>query len=147
MAFDEFDKLSKRKGLDLKRLSYACANFDCINCDGKIHYLLRKEVSGFRDGEFHGPYKSAKTGEIMGEKEFETVDWDWQHESIQLEGGNIQNPENTPEDSTCECLLCHGRPGYDEWKARGGKIDMDKVKNQGKFAKKELSDSERENLK
>jgi hypothetical protein len=123
-----FKNLANNKGLGFHRLSYACFSLNCIECDGKIHYKLKKEVKGFKgkivDGKlestWHGPYRSAETGEMKGEKEFEEVMWDTTQESVQIEGGVTQNPINTPEGSKCECHHCHGRRGYDEWKARGG---------------------------
>lgn len=126
---DAFKNLAQNKNIGLRRLSYACFSLNCIDCDGFIHYRLKKEVQGFRgemvngilESKWHGQYLSAKTGKMEGEKEYEEVIWDTEQESVQLEGGMSQNPMNTPEGSKCECHHCHGRPGYDEWKARGGK--------------------------
>jgi hypothetical protein len=126
---DTFKNLANKEGLKLHRLSYPCFTLNCIDCDGKIHYKLKKEVKGFKgeivdgklESKWHGQYRSAKTGQIEGEKEYEEVIWDTEQESVMLEGGLTQNPMNTPEGSKCECHHCHGRPGYDEWKARGGK--------------------------
>jgi hypothetical protein len=123
-----FQNLAKKEGLKLHRLSYQCFNLDCVNCDGKIHYKIKKEITGFRgkmvDGvmqsEWHGQYRSARTGKMEGKREFEEIIWDTEMESVQIEGGASQNPMNTPEGSKCECHHCHGRKGYDKWKARGG---------------------------
>lgn len=116
-----FNNLAKNKELKLHRLSYACFSLNCIDCDGVIHYRLKKEIRGYRNGKFYGPYRSAKTGIMVDEPEYEEVIWDTEQESVQLEGGVSQNSINTPEGSKCECHHCHGRKGYDEWKARGGK--------------------------
>jgi hypothetical protein len=124
-----FNNLAKNKEIHFRRVSYACYSLNCIDCDGLIHYRLLKEVKGFVgkmvDGvlqsEWHGQYRSAKTGKMEGEREFEEVFWDTEQESVMLEGGVVQNPINTPEGSKCECHHCHGRRGYKEWKARGGK--------------------------
>lgn len=124
-----FKNLSDNKGISLRRLSYACFSLNCIDCDGIIHYMLKKEIHGFKgeivngilESRWHGQVRNAQTGEMEGEPEYEVVMWDTEMESVQLDGGQSQNPQNTPEGSKCECHHCHGRPGYDEWKARGGK--------------------------
>jgi len=155
--FPEFDEFSKKKGLILHRLSYFCANLKCIECPGTISYKKVVEITGFRgtydeenhkittDGKFHGQYRDAQTGEMVGEKEFE--DWDVEHSSIQLANGEIQNPRNTPEGTQCECMLCHGRPGYDEWKARGGAPKERKQRVKTKPKKREFTDKEKSDLK
>ena len=76
-----FKNLAKNKGLGFHRLSYECFSLNCIKCDGKIHYKLKKEVKGFKgkivdgklESKWHGPYRSAETGEMVGEKEFEEL--------------------------------------------------------------------------
>src|ERR1043165_122614 len=151
--FPEFDEFSKKKGLILHRLSYFCANLRCAECPGTVNYKKVVEITGFRakydeenakvitDNKFHGQYRDAQTGEMVGEKEFE--DWDVEHSSIQLANGEIQNPRNTPEGTRWECMLCKGRQGYDEWKARGG--TQKKVKTKPK--KRELTEKEKSDLK
>jgi len=134
-------------GMRLRRLSWHCANFKCIECDGKIHYKFKKEFRGVRDGKFYGLYRNAMSGEMEGEQLFEDYVWDTEFESVQLDGGQSQNPINTPEGSTCQCHHCHGRPGYKEWKARGGKPKNVFDVPRGSYAKNEMADEQREQLR
>lgn len=131
-----FRALSENKGLTLKRLSWHCANFLCGECDGKIHYHLKK---------FKTQTISATTGKTT--TEWEECNWDTDFESVQLTDGSTQNKQNTPEGSRCECMLCHGRPGYDEWKAEQEKLGPSQTRGRMKIVRREeLSDEERKLL-
>lgn len=97
---DAFRNLAKTPGLTLNKLSYHCASMGCSQCDGRIHYNFKK---------FSHHEVNAKTGEQKDV--YIDFHWDWNHASVQLAGGAIQNPENTPEGSKCECF-CHRSPKY-----------------------------------
>lgn len=134
-----FKRLSEDKFLRLKRLSWQCSNLMCDQCDGFIHYEFKKVKSEYID---------ARTGKKH--QEIENFKWDTEFESVQLEGGQTQNRENTPEGSRCECHHCHGRPGYDKWKKRKQNKDaqLTLYRTQSPiYQKNELSDEEKENLK
>jgi len=129
-----FNAIANNKDLKLKRLSWQCSNLLCIECDGKIHYKVKRVVSETID---------ARTG--IRTPVWEEFEWDTEMQSIQLESGATQNKFNTPEGSICECQMCHGRPGYDDWKARGGKPK--KLAKPSKYKQNELSKEEKEGLK
>ena len=128
-----FKSLAGNKFMKLKRLSWQCSNLMCDQCDGFIHYKFKKVKA---------EYFNIKTGKK--EQEIEDFVWDTDFESVQLEGGVTQNMQNTPEGSQCECHHCHGRPGYDKWKA-GIKAEQSQVVNP--YKQNELSDEARKNLK
>ena len=90
-----FKNLSNRRGLSFNRLSYQCCSLDCNHCDGRIHYNIRR----FKFREF-----DARTGETKDV--YEDYSWDTNHVQVQLEGGLLQDRNNTPEGSKCECF-CH----------------------------------------
>lgn len=138
-----FKALANNKSLTLKRLSWQCSNLMCDQCDGFIHYRFKKVKSEYID---------ARTGKKH--QEIEDFEWNTEFESVQLEGGQIQDKYNTPEGSKCECHHCHGRPGYDKWKKKmqeKNKQPEFKLINTempaSKFKQDELSDEEKENLK
>lgn len=132
-----FKSLADNKSIRLKRLSWQCSNLMCDQCDGFIHYEFKKVKV---------EYFNTKTGKV--EQEIEDFVWDTIFESVQLEGGQIQNRENTPENSKCECHHCHGRPGYDKWKAEKNKTIVSNLSSNitSKYKQNELSDEEKKNL-
>lgn len=97
---DTFKNLAKKTGLDFNKLSYHCASMACSECDKVIRYKFKK----FSHKEFN-----ATTG--IQKDVYEDFVWDYNHASVQLSGGNIQTPKNTPEGSKCQCF-CHRSAKY-----------------------------------
>lgn len=135
-----FKALSSNKDIHTKRLSWQCANLLCAQCDGFIHYKFKKVKT---------EYFNLKTG--RKEQEIEDFEWDTEFNQVQIDGGQIQTKENTPEGSRCECHHCHGRPRYKEWvEGQGQPFSIGKITitDQTKgYTQKELSDEERDKLK
>jgi hypothetical protein len=97
---DAFRNLANKPGLTLNKLSWHCASLGCSDCDGIIRYKFKK----FSHTEFN-----AKTGQANDI--WEDFTWDYNHASVQIEGGDIQTPQNTPEGSKCQCF-CHRSKKY-----------------------------------
>jgi hypothetical protein len=128
-----FNNLSKQEGLILKRRSYQCAiELNCAGCDGTIHYRFKK-------------FKTETIDFNTGQKKMEYEDYEWntEFESIMLTNGATQNRINTPEGSKCECLFCHGRPGYDDWKRKQQLQDTAKMVIH-KYDQNEMAPEERD---
>lgn len=134
---DAFNNLSKKEGMLLHRLSYHCANLDCNVCDGKIHYKIR---------EHKARLWSAATGKFRDE--FEDKEWDPNFTQVQLEGGELQSKENTPEGSKCECFCHKARPkGAGPPRFLPTKAQEELAKSQGKKLHELLSTDDKRELK
>lgn len=140
-GFDDdeaFKNLAKRNGFMFHKLSYFCADIDCKNCDGRIHYNVK---------QFKERLWSAETGKFRDV--YEDIVWNPEFRQVQLEGGVLQNRENTPEGSKCECFCHKSRPknaGPPQF-AQNIPAIPSKLKSEGKKLHEMLSTEEKKNLK
>jgi hypothetical protein len=87
-----------KKGLHFNRTSYWCCTMQCRNCDEIIRYEF--------DYEKPSEVINAQTGRPFDEIQKVHISWDTQLNGQVLTNGQLQDPENTPEGTKCECF-CH----------------------------------------
>lgn len=130
-----FNNLAKQP-FSFHRLSWHCNLLECPQCDGRIHYNVKR---------FKAKIFSAKTGQERDE--YEDIAWNTNHNQVQLEHGVLQSRENTPEGSKCECFCHKPRPkGAGPPQFTQGQDTIDK-KAKGKKRHEMLTVDEKRSLK